>query len=249
MIRFKDISIPKPCSVDYDALPGDEVKRFCGSCDKHVYDFRGKDEGYLNDVFLTTGKVCGVFHEDQIQKPSLKVQRPFYYGLATKLVSVALFLKTILSSYHTEASIQHIHQATQESMDSTKIKTIYKGQDYKKTSYYIEIEVYVNEEFRDSFTLKNSNNIYLPDSIKPEDKIKLIVTTTRYNISTSNRKQNPAKHKPNKGYYKTERRKEYRFNFSKSNEIIVKINYNKMTHVFLRKRNHVLGMICPPNFW
>ena len=75
MIRFKDINIPNPCSVDYDSLPYDEVKRFCGSCEKHVYDFRGKDEAYLNEVFRQTGKVCGIYYEDQISKPALKKQQ------------------------------------------------------------------------------------------------------------------------------------------------------------------------------
>ena len=66
MIRFKDISIPKPCSVNYDSLPYNEVKRFCGSCEKHVYDFRGKDETYLNKILLHEPDTCGIFYMDEL---------------------------------------------------------------------------------------------------------------------------------------------------------------------------------------
>jgi hypothetical protein len=118
MIRYKDISIPKPCSVDYDLLPGDEVKRFCNSCEKHVYDFRGKNEAYLNEIYQTTGKVCGIYYEDQIQATTLKKQRPFYYSFVTKIISVGLFLKTILSAHDTQALITPA-PITQQATDST----------------------------------------------------------------------------------------------------------------------------------
>jgi len=104
MICFKDIQIPKPCSVDYDSLSGNEVNRFCGSCEKHVYDFRGKDEGYLNEVYQITGKVCGIYYEDQIKRKSSKIQRPFYRTLMNQIIGVGLFIKTVISSHEAEAA-------------------------------------------------------------------------------------------------------------------------------------------------
>ena len=145
MIRFKDIHIPKHCSVDYDTLIGNEVKRFCGSCEKHVYDFRGKDEMYLNEVFKATGKVCGIYYEDQIQKSSLKTHRPFYYAFVTKLIGIMLFLKALLSSHDAEATRPNQYQITQTSEDSVGVKTIYKGKSNKATKYDTEIDCYVND--------------------------------------------------------------------------------------------------------
>ena len=94
MIRFKDIHIPKPCSVDYDALPGNEVKRFCGSCEKHVYDFRGKDEAYLNEVYQQTGKLCGIYDKDKINT-SYRF-RPSLFQSLLKTIKLLLFYFQIL---------------------------------------------------------------------------------------------------------------------------------------------------------
>jgi hypothetical protein len=109
MIRFKNIHIPKPCSVDYDSLLYDEVKRFCGNCKKHVYDFRGKDEVYFNSIINAYGKVCGVFYQDDIQPITFKIKRKFYYAFAAKLIGAMLFIKTLLSSDHAQASTIQTH--------------------------------------------------------------------------------------------------------------------------------------------
>lgn len=249
MIHFKDISIPKPCSVDYDTLPGDKIKRFCGSCEKHVYDFRGKDEAYLNEIFQATGKVCGIYYKDQIQTSGAKTNCSFYSSVTTKLIGIGLFFKTIFTTHDTNAAIIKTHQTIQKSTDSTRIKTVYKGHDNKKSSYEAEIKVYVNNTFKEYLTLQYQNNIYLSDSINPTDEIKLIVTTIRYNVPSSTRKTNSKKYKPFKGQYTTEDKKEYHFNFSDSEKITIKINFHRIIHLFLRKRHPITGLVCPSNFW
>jgi hypothetical protein len=232
MIRFKDISIPKPCSVDYDALPGDDVKHFCGSCDKYVYDFRGKDEGYFNDVFLTTGKVCGVFHEDQIQKPSLKVKRPFYYSIVTRLLSIGLLLKTILSSYQSEAANQEVFQTTQEANDSTGVKVEYKNRPYYNCNY--ELDIFINNILYRSKIKITDGTIYLPDTIKPNDNIKVIVKHTKIKMLMRNKID----------VYTTRYRK-YNFYFSESDNTTIKISYKK--HLSIRKKRKLAGVPC--GYW
>ncbi|ABG58260.1 hypothetical protein [Cytophaga hutchinsonii] len=248
MIRFKDIHIPKPCSVEYDTLPGDDIKRFCGSCEKYVYDFRGKDQAYLNAVFSATGKACGIYYADQIQaSPALKTNRPFYSSFVSKLIATSLFLRIFLTSNNTKAHRTEPQTIVQQTTDSTELKTIHTGND--KAMYRVTVDIYKNDTLEESFLLENQNSIYLPDSIKPLDKIKVVVSTVRYNIPTSKNRTRSGKYMSNKTYYTTEQKKTYHFNFAGCNKIIIKIRHTKFIHIFLKKRTAIMGLVCPSDFW
>lgn len=54
-----EIPIVKPCSLaaDWSSLPGDERKRFCGQCDRHVYDLSAMSEEEAR-ALVTTQHVC-----------------------------------------------------------------------------------------------------------------------------------------------------------------------------------------------
>ena len=242
MIRFKDIQIPKPCSVDYDALPGDEVKRFCDSCEKHVYDFRGKNETYLNEVYQRTGMVCGIYYEDQIQRPSLKLQRPYYYSFITKVLSFGFFIKTFLTSHEAEAVKPVPYQITQISYDSIGVKTIYKRKNNEVLINDINIFCYVNDTLFKLYNLSYNEMLYLPSSFHPDDKIRLTVSTTRRNIVKHQRR----KHKPS--LYST-RTKVYNFIFKDIDRVTLRINFNKKIILSRKNRTAITGMVCPNNFW
>jgi hypothetical protein len=175
MIRFKDISIPKPCSVDYDALPGDEVKRFCGSCDKHIYDFRGKDETYFNTIFKIHGKVCGVFLSNQINYSKKGSTHPYIKSLFTKLFSILLFLKTT-TSFSAETSIKkQTISASQLNFknDSIPIKATIKSK--SGDTYPYKVLIYVDKILYTSNPIIIDGYIYLPDTIQNEQNIKVKV--------------------------------------------------------------------------
>ncbi|WP_299250578.1 hypothetical protein [uncultured Cytophaga sp.] len=243
MIKFKDISIPKPCSIDYDAWPGDEVKRLCGRCEKHVYDFRAKDEAYLNEVFRATEKVCGIYYADQIQSPTSKIQRTYFYALTAKIIGILLFIKTLLSSFDTEATKPNTYPIIQLINDSSKVNTIYKGRDNGTSIDDITIECYVNDTLFKTYYLSYKETLYLPNSLHPNDKIKLIVSTTRRNIVIQKK---GTRHKAS--YYSTNT-KRYNFIFKEIHSISIKINYNKKIFLSSKKRTAVTGLICPANFW
>jgi hypothetical protein len=224
MIRYKDIHIPKPCSVNYDALPGDEMKRLCSDCKEHVYDFRGKNEAYLNKVFNTHGKVCGVYYEDQIQKPSIRIERPFYYTLVTKAVSIALFVKTFLTSHHTDASTTYYPPVHYEQQDSiAAIKAQFKNKPKKYNSYTISI--YINTVLYKKNVSVYDGYLFMPDATSPDDSIKIIVHKKKalryHNVSHS------IKHK------------EYLFTFKEADKIIVEIDYK--FHFTLIKKRQIRG--------
>ena len=230
MIRFKDIQIPKPCSVDYDSLPGNEVKRFCGSCEKHVYDFRGKDEAYFNSIINSHGKVCAIFYEDDIQPTILKIKRPFYYAFAVKLIGALLFIKTLLSSEHAQAVSIRSHTTTQQSVDSIGVKVEFKNQRRINATYVMSI--YINNVIYTSGTNLDHGTgyIWLPDSLKENDKI-------RVTIQGSKRKFHAHVYKiKNHGY---------NFLYKNSDAITIKINNTKKVILIRKKRRQLAGKYSP----
>jgi hypothetical protein len=57
------IHIPSPCTADWSAMEGDEQKRFCGSCRKHVHDLSAMTEDKAQEV-LQAPNVCVRFQTD-----------------------------------------------------------------------------------------------------------------------------------------------------------------------------------------
>jgi hypothetical protein len=223
MIRFKDIHIPKPCSVDYDALPGDNVKRFCSSCKKQVYDFRGKDEVYFNSIIKSQGKVCGFFYEGQI-KQTPKISNRLLHSIWVKLFSISLFLKSFTSSAeYGDHPKTPFTQSTVEN-DSIGIKTKFKNEPTVNADYHISI--YIDDKLYQSNIDIRNGYIYLPDTIKNNQKIKIVVH--KYIITRHLKK--PFYIKP----------KLYIFTFDQSDKIVVKIKYKKQFTLF-RKRIRSYG--------
>jgi hypothetical protein len=69
MTKNLQLHVPSPCHEDWAAMKPEEKGRFCGSCSKTVVDFSLMSDrevlGYLAGV---SGKVCGRFTEDQLQR-------------------------------------------------------------------------------------------------------------------------------------------------------------------------------------
>src|SRR5450631_392671 len=69
MTKNLQLHVPAPCHEDWAAMKPEEKGRFCGSCQKTVVDFSLMSDrevlGYLAGV---SGKVCGRFAEDQLQR-------------------------------------------------------------------------------------------------------------------------------------------------------------------------------------
>ena len=227
MIRFKDIQIPKPCSVEYDLLPGNETKRFCGSCEKHVYDFRGKDEAYLNQVFQQTGKVCGVYYADQIQPSALNPKRSFYYTLIAKFIGAGLFLKSMFSMQAAHASATPFPPTVaQEPISKNGVKV--KVNDHNSRIDFYQVEMSINDSMYTYVLKREDSIIYLPDHIQPEDNIKIIV-----------RKR---KNKLNYSVVKTKGRK-YTFKYKDAETITIRINSKRHLKLFKKRKRQIMGRL------
>ena len=60
------VTIPNPCSMDRDRMPGDERTRFCDSCGKHVHDVTAMNPGQaaaLLEPDPGRGEICGRIFE------------------------------------------------------------------------------------------------------------------------------------------------------------------------------------------
>ena len=64
------LSIPKPCHEDWNAMTTVEKGKFCGSCQKQVVDFSNMNDRQVAEFFKkpSTGSVCGRFMTDQLDR-------------------------------------------------------------------------------------------------------------------------------------------------------------------------------------
>lgn len=67
----KKIHIPEPCPEDWSAMTAVRHDcRHCSICEKSVVDFTRKTDAEILDILRqSTGKVCGKFRQDQLERP------------------------------------------------------------------------------------------------------------------------------------------------------------------------------------
>lgn len=64
-----NISIPKPCAENWDAMLPEEQGRHCLACNKLITDFSTKtDQQILDYIKANNGKVCGRFNQSQLDR-------------------------------------------------------------------------------------------------------------------------------------------------------------------------------------
>jgi hypothetical protein len=70
MSKNIQLTIPKPCHENWDAMTPVEKGRFCGSCQKQVVDFSTMSDRQIAEFFKkpSTGSVCGRFMSDQLDR-------------------------------------------------------------------------------------------------------------------------------------------------------------------------------------
>lgn len=70
MPKKLQLSIPKPCHENWDAMTPVQQGKFCGSCQKQVVDFSNMSDRQVAEFFKkpSTGSVCGRFMTDQLDR-------------------------------------------------------------------------------------------------------------------------------------------------------------------------------------
>jgi hypothetical protein len=70
MSKYK-ISIPTPCTEDWNTMSPTDQGKHCAACNKVVIDFSGMNDQEIMDILLKQKgkKVCGNFYNTQINRP------------------------------------------------------------------------------------------------------------------------------------------------------------------------------------
>ncbi len=88
-----ELSIPTPCSQNWEEMSVNDAGRFCDNCNKTVIDFTHYSDQQLADFFKRSkGKVCGKFKDDQLEKPLHALQNSQNRSLPQLLISAALVI-------------------------------------------------------------------------------------------------------------------------------------------------------------
>ena len=87
------ISVPKPCSENWNAMTPEAKGRFCASCDTTVVDFSQFTDPQLLEYFANpSGKTCGRFSASQLNRPVYAETLPKQNFFPRALAAAALFL-------------------------------------------------------------------------------------------------------------------------------------------------------------
>ena len=61
---LKNIKVASPCKLDWDAMIGDERKRFCGECQLNVYNLSGMSRAEAEQLLINSeGRLCVRFYK------------------------------------------------------------------------------------------------------------------------------------------------------------------------------------------
>lgn len=76
-----NISIPKPCHEDWNAMTPTEKGAFCAACAKEVMDFSNMNDDEVKHYFLLNAgkKTCGRFHKEQLKGLNIVVDEQLIY--------------------------------------------------------------------------------------------------------------------------------------------------------------------------
>ncbi len=113
-IKAFQLSVPKPCSEDWNQMTPKEQGRHCMSCAKVVTDFTKMSDAELID-FLQSGKGsgCGRFHQHQLQRTMLPQPESHLWSfprfLAASAISFFMAIGSALGQSVT-GEIMHIEQ-------------------------------------------------------------------------------------------------------------------------------------------
>lgn len=131
------ISIPKPCTEDWNKMTQTDQGKHCSSCNKVVIDFTGlKNEEIISILLKNKGKrVCGNFFNTQIENPILYInrkERSNWPAVAAMLVA-GIFA---LSANQVQAQIRN---RSQMFYDQSEGKYTEPGKKDSLTTYTIKI--------------------------------------------------------------------------------------------------------------
>lgn len=94
MARKMELYIPEPCHEDWSQMTSVEKGKFCGQCQKQVYDFSTLSDAELIRFFeKRSAPICGRLHQDQLQRTMVKNKKaPSWANLFFRMTLPAFLL-------------------------------------------------------------------------------------------------------------------------------------------------------------
>ena len=93
------ITVPKPCSENWDLMAPADKGRYCAACQKNVVDFSVLTDREIIAVIKEAagGELCGHFHSTQLQHQYTERETavPLYRVWLQRVAAVMLFFETI----------------------------------------------------------------------------------------------------------------------------------------------------------
>lgn len=140
-----------------------------------------------------------------------------------------LFILLNVYSFTTTNALKITSDNLKQELDSTGFKVIYDKKDLRRRHRY-NINMFINKALYKSNVYPENGYIYIPDTLKQNDKIKITVKPSGCGQRWTN---------------EMVKRKSYTFKYSESENVFIKIKYKKGFNLFRRKP---CG-ICPSNFY
>lgn len=102
MSNFK-ITIPNPCSANWDKMKPLDHGRFCQQCEKEVIDFTAYNQAELEDFFkYPKANVCGRINKSQISLAYDRREKYLFKNLSYKLFIASCLTLVVSKSYANE---------------------------------------------------------------------------------------------------------------------------------------------------
>lgn len=124
------ITIPKPCSENWDEMTPSGQGRFCQSCQKTVTDFIGWSDTALYDFLAKNADraVCGKFHNEQINRDIILFQpHSRLYKMVIALGLTILVVSTPASQGFSKAPFAYSINIIDDENTNTGDSVILKG--------------------------------------------------------------------------------------------------------------------------
>jgi hypothetical protein len=106
MNRNYKISIPEPCTEDWNKMTPNEDGRFCSSCSKNVVDFTNKLPDEIQVYFQHNSNVCGRFKNFQLDSLTIQISNRILHSqtqyLNIFLLALFITMGTTLFSCQTK---------------------------------------------------------------------------------------------------------------------------------------------------
>lgn len=125
--RTIQLSVPQPCTQNWEKMSVTDKGRFCGSCNKSVIDFTNYSDQQLAAFFeRNAANVCGKFRMDQLHKPLHTLQQVPKLSIPPFLISAVLAIGLGNGAYANEKPVTptYIHakqNPAKEEQDRTPV--------------------------------------------------------------------------------------------------------------------------------